>query len=91
MVRPILRPISTARLIPGPVLALPLGQHALLRARVTAFTNALCAAGVPGVHTGLAVAPRRLRFHLGGLALVPPDVPRARTAEGQQARAQRGE
>jgi hypothetical protein len=80
MVLPIYRPYPyTVRLIPCLVLALPLGQHALLRARVTAFTNALCAAGVPGVHTGLAVAPRRLRFHLGGLVLAPPDVARART------------
>jgi hypothetical protein len=79
MVRPIYRPyLSRDRLILYSVLALPLGQHALLRARVTAFTNALCAAGVPGVHTGLAVAPRRLRFHLAGLVLAPPDVARAR-------------
>lgn len=52
-------------------LAMPLGHHPELRARVSAFTRALLASepAVPGLDESIVVAPRRLHITLGVMSL----------------------
>ncbi|OAX34113.1 hypothetical protein K503DRAFT_794290 [Rhizopogon vinicolor AM-OR11-026] len=65
------------------VISLPIGHHARIQESVKSFTDGLlsCKPALPGVDSGIVIAPRRLHVTLGVMALEDPPTSSEKTLE----------
>ncbi|KZV67917.1 hypothetical protein PENSPDRAFT_653651 [Peniophora sp. CONT] len=72
-------------------ISLPIGHHASLRTRISAFTSALVAAEptITGLDPSIVISPRRLHLTLGVMSLNQPSAPSQSSQEQQTAQPER--